>query len=136
MSSPASEDLAKLFLRLGVGILLLLHGLHKLSYGVSGIEQLLVNKGLPHYLAWGVFVGEIIAPLLMITGLYTRLAGWLSTVSMVFALWLAHSHQFLSLNSSGGWRIELQALFLIGSLCIALQGAGRHSLGGSGGRWN
>lgn len=136
MSSSTLDDLSKLLLRLGVGVLLLLHGLYKLSYGIAGIEQLLLNKGLPYYVAWGVFIGELIAPLLIIVGVYTRLAGWLTCINMLCAVWLVHSHALLSINSRGGLSIELEALFFIGSLCIALQGAGRYSLGGAGSRWN
>jgi putative oxidoreductase len=39
-------------------------------------------------------------------------------------------------TANGGWRLELQALFLFGALAISLMGAGRFSLGGQGGRWN
>lgn len=136
MSNATLDDLGKLLLRLCIGALLLLHGIQKLSHGVSGIESLVVSKGFPHFLAWGVYLTEVIAPVLVAIGLYSRLGGILIAVNMTVAIWLVHSAELYRLNSTGGWQIELQALFLCGGLCIALLGAGRYSLGGAGGRWN
>lgn len=136
MSNSSLEDLGKLVLRLTVGILLLLHGIAKLSKGVSGIEHMVAAHGLPAFLAWGVYIGEVVAPLLLILGVYARLGAMLVVINMVVALVLAHSGQWLMLSGSGGWRLELQGLFLFGALSIALLGAGRYSLGGTAGRWN
>jgi putative oxidoreductase len=130
------DDLGKLVLRLAIGILLLLHGMAKLSSGVSGIEAMVVARGMPAFFAWGVYVGEVLAPALLILGIYTRLGALLAVVNMLFALALAHGAHVFLLSSSGGWRLELQALFLFGSLAIALMGAGAYSLAGKNGRWN
>ncbi len=136
MSNSTLDDLGKLVLRLSVGILMLMHGIFKLSHGIGGIEGMLVAKGLPAFFAWGAYVGEVIAPVLVILGLYTRLGGLLLVAQMVVAILLAHMAQLSMINNMGGWQIELQGLFLFGGLAIALLGAGRFSLGGSGGRWN
>lgn len=69
-----NTDLGILILRLSVGILMLLHGIAKLSHGAEGIEQMLAASGLPSFIAYGVYVGEVIAPLLIILGLGTRAA--------------------------------------------------------------
>jgi putative oxidoreductase len=55
---------------------------------------------------------------------------------MGLAIYLAHASQILSLTKTGGWALELQGLFLMGALVVALLGAGRFSLGGSHGRLN
>lgn len=136
MSNSNLDDLGKLVLRLSVGILMLMHGIFKLSHGIGGIEGMLVAKGLPAFFAWGAYLGEVIAPVLVILGLYTRLGGLLLVAQMVVAILLAHMAQLSMINNMGGWQIELQGLFLFGGLAIALLGAGRFSLGGSGGRWN
>lgn len=136
MSNSALDDLGKLVLRLTVGILLLLHGIFKLSHGIGGIEGMLVAKGLPAFFAWGAYVGEVIAPILVILGIYARLGGLLVVANMLVAIGLAHMGQLGLINGMGGWQLELQGLFLFGGLAIALMGAGRFSLGGSGGRWN
>jgi putative oxidoreductase len=40
------------------------------------------------------------------------------------------------MSKTGGWALELQGLYLVSALAVALLGAGRYSVGGSGGRWN
>ncbi|QVQ28640.1 DoxX family protein [Achromobacter deleyi] len=132
-----SDDTGKLILRLTLGILILLHGLFKLTGGgVSGISGMLSSHGLPGFLAYGAYVGEIIAPVLLIIGVYTRLGGLLIAINMVVAILLAHSGQIGSMTNNGGWALELQGMFLFTGLAIAFMGAGRFSLAGNGGRWN
>lgn len=56
------EDAGKLLLRLAVGGLMLFHGLHKLLDGVDGISGMLVAKGLPGFIAYGVLGGKWLPP--------------------------------------------------------------------------
>ncbi len=67
-----SDDTGKLVLRLALGILILLHGVAKIGAGVSGVGGMLASHGLPSALAYLVYVGEIVAPVLVIVGIYTR----------------------------------------------------------------
>ncbi|NMY65579.1 DoxX family protein [Pseudomonas sp. WS 5018] len=131
-----TDDAGKLVLRLAVGVLILLHGIYKLLNGVGGIAGMLAGQGLPSVLAYGVYLGEVLGPLLVIVGLYTRLGALLMIGNMVVALALAHRGELFSLGPMGGWAIELQAMFLFGSVAIALLGAGRLSVGGLHGRFN
>lgn len=131
----SQEDLGRLLLRLTVGILLLFHGIAKVRYGISGIEKMVISHGLPAAVAWGVYIGEVLAPVLMILGSYARLGGLLASLNMLIAILLAHWNQMGTFARNGAWELELQALFLVGALCVALLGPGKHSLGG-GGRWN
>ncbi len=121
-------DLARLLLRLTLGFLLLFHGLSKLIHGVGPIEGLVTAHGLPAALAWGVFIGEIVAPIMLIIGYQTRVGATLVIINMIFAIVLAHSHELLALKSNGGWALELQALFLMNAVVILLIGPGRHRM--------
>jgi putative oxidoreductase len=136
MSQSTLDDFAKLLLRLTLGILILLHGWAKIRGGTGGVEGLLVMKGLPSFLAWGVYVGEVLAPVLLIIGLCTRLAAGLIVINMLFAVGLAHMGQLTQLTNAGGWQLELQAMFLVAALVLFMVGAGRFSIGGPSGRWN
>lgn len=131
-----SEDTGKFVLRLALGILMLLHGIAKLRFGVDFVSGLLVAHGLPGALAYGVYVGEIVAPLLLIVGLYTRPAAWIIVVNMLFAFSLVHMQDLTALGKQGGWALELQGMFLFSALAVALLGAGRFSIGGRAGRFN
>ena len=112
--------LGLLILRWSVAGLMLLHGVAKLTKGVAGIEGMLTQAGLPAFVAYGVFIGEILAPLLVIAGFYVGPAALVMAVNMVFAIGLAHMGDLFALGKTGGWALELQGLFLFGSLAIAL----------------
>ncbi|NYT86373.1 DoxX family protein [Pollutimonas harenae] len=136
MSNTTLEDLGKLVLRLAIGLLLLFHGLAKLFHGIGPIEAMVAARGLPAFFAWAVYIGEVIAPLCLILGLYTRMGGLLIVANMLVAIVLAHMGHLAQFTGSGGWRLELQGLYLFGGLAVAMLGAGRFSAGGRGGRWN
>ena len=57
-----NESIAKLLLRLALGGAILLHGIAKLTGGIGGIAGMVSAAGLPSFLAYGVYVGEVIAP--------------------------------------------------------------------------
>jgi putative oxidoreductase len=135
--SPATlDDSGKLLLRLVVGVLVLLHGIFKISAGVGFVSAMLVKAGLPGGLAYLVYVGEIVAPLLMIAGFWTRAAAGVVVINMLAAFGLVHMADLFAMTKQGGWALELQGLYLFGALTVVLLGAGRFSLGGVRGRWN
>jgi putative oxidoreductase len=120
------EDTGKLILRLTVGILMLLHGAAKITGGIGSVSGMLESAGLPRELAYGVYIGEILAPLLVVFGFYARIGALVVVVNMLFAIYLAHTGDLFRLARTGGWALELQAFFLLGALCIALIGPGRY----------
>lgn len=123
-----NDDIGKLVLRLTLGILMLMHGIAKMRYGVSGIEGMVASQGLPGFLAYGVFVGEVFAPLLVILGFYARIGGAIMAINMVVAIALAHSSQLFDLGKTGGWALELQGFFLFTSIAVALMGPGKFGI--------
>lgn len=131
-----SNDAGKLVLRLMLGGLLLMHGVAKIFNGVDFIVPALNAQGLPAALAYLAYVGEVIAPLALIFGAFTRLAAGVVIINMLFAVGLMHMDQLGEITKSGGWALELQAFYLFSALAILLFGAGRFSLGGSNGRYN
>lgn len=130
------SDAGRLVLRLILGLLLLLHGISKLKNGVGFIGPMLAQHGLPEQGAYLAYIGEVLAPILLILGLWTRVGGLIVVVNMLFAFGLVHVGQLGELSKSGGWALELQAFYLFTGLSVALLGAGRFSIGGSGGRFN
>lgn len=131
-----ADDLGKLILRLMLGILLLMHGLHKLMNGLEGIHAIVTTNGWPYWVAYGVLIGEVLAPALIILGVLTRLGAVVIAVNMMVAVFLAHGHQLLQLTKTGGWILELQGMFFLSAIVVALIGAGQYSLGGTRGRFN
>ncbi|HEY0303152.1 MAG TPA: DoxX family protein [Rhizomicrobium sp.] len=129
------EELGKLVVRLSVGGLLLFHGVHKLLTGIAPVKDAVVAAHLPDVLAYGVYLGEIVGPILIVLGLFSRIGGILVAVNMLVAILLAGMASLLALNAYGGYALELETFFLAGGLAVALLGAGRLSLN-VGGRWN
>ncbi|HLX28837.1 MAG TPA: DoxX family protein [Casimicrobiaceae bacterium] len=132
----AVHDIALLLLRLILGVLILLHGVAKIAGGADAILGAVANTGLPAPLGYLVYIGEVLAPILVIVGLWTRAAAIVIAINMIVAILLVHASQVLSLAKTGGWALELQGLYLIVAICVALLGAGRYSLGGRFGPWN
>ena len=130
-------DAGRLVLRLTLGILILLHGIAKLSGPIDPIAGMVTSAGLPAVLAYGVYIGEILAPILLIVGVWTRAAAIVIAINMVFAVVLAHASELFAISKeTGGYALELQALFLFMAVAIALLGAGRFSIGGRYGPMN
>ena len=131
-----SDDTGKLILRVALGVLILLHGIAKLKGGVGFISGQLTSHGLPAALAYGVYIGEVVAPILLIVGFFTRPAAWIVAINMVFAIFLVHMAELGSIGKQGGWALELQGMFLFTAVAVGFLGAGRFSLGGSTGKFN
>ncbi|MCX7139586.1 MAG: DoxX family protein [Proteobacteria bacterium] len=129
MNNPFNSDaFGKLVLRLTLGVLMAFHGISKLMNPARTLETmsgLLAAAGLPTYLAYGVFIGEVLAPILIILGIYSRIGGLIVVINMVFAVLLAHPAQLLALTKTGGWALELQGFYLLTGLALLFLGSGR-----------
>ncbi|WP_148860998.1 DoxX family protein [Marinobacter fonticola] len=123
-----NADLGKLIVRLTLGGLLLFHGIAKLFHGVGFIESQLVSHGLPAVLAYGVFIGELLAPLMIVLGYQTRIGALIVVINMIVAIVLVHTHELMQLSQSGGWALELQGFFLFIALALVFLGPGRYKL--------
>lgn len=119
------DDTGKLVLRLALGILILLHGIAKIRNGVGGIEDMVTAMGMPGFVAYGVYAGEVLGPLLLIVGFYARIGAALIAANMVFAIVLVHAGELTSLTRNGGWALELQGMFLFTAIALLFMGPGR-----------
>ena len=124
------DAFGKLIIRLSVGILILFHGAAKMLHPdtLGFIRSMLEGAGLPDALAYGVYVGEIIAPLMIVLGVYCRLGALVVVVNMLFAIWLAHADDIFSLTDHGGWALELQGFYLFTALALVFLGSGRYAV--------
>jgi len=132
-----SDDLGKLIVRIAVGGIILFHGVFKLAHGIGWIPPVLHMHGLPGFLAYGVFIAEVIAPFLLFAGWLTRLASLTIVIDMLMAIVLVlHNDLFSVKPGGGGWGIELEAFLFLGALALFFMGAGKHSVRGGRGRWD
>ena len=130
MLSSLNSDVGRLMLRLGVGGMMLFHGVAKIMHPASldFISGMLSSNSLPGFLAYGVYIGEVLAPLMVIVGYQARLGGLIIVVNMLFALLLAHSGDFFSMTEHGGWAVELQMFYLLTASAIVFLGSGSYAI--------
>ncbi len=127
---PTSADLALLVLRLWFGLaMVLLHGWPKLatfsSLAGSFPDPLGVGSQVSLILA---ICGEVLCPVLLVLGLFTRLAALGAAVTMGVAYWIVHSGALRGENSG-----ELAFAYLGVFVVLFIAGAGRFSLDGRAG---
>jgi len=130
------EDAGKLLLRVAVGLLILFHGVAKVTGGIGFLTSSLAKAGVPEGVGYLVYVGEVVAPLFVILGAWTRPAALVIAINMIVAVGMAHMNDLFLIAKTGGYALELQAMYLFSAIAIALLGAGRYSLAGARGRWN
>jgi putative oxidoreductase len=122
-----NESTGKLILRITLVVLILLHGISKLRGGIGWLDGLLEQAGLPVFFKYGVYVGEVLAPLAVIAGFYARIGAWLIAVNMLFALGLAHGAELFELDENGALVLETQYMFFFSAIALALIGPGRYA---------
>ncbi|MDC1105265.1 DoxX family protein [Prolixibacteraceae bacterium] len=134
MIKDKNNDLGLLILRFAVGALMLFHGISKIG-ALGMIEGILASKGLPTAMAYGVYITEIIAPLLILIGYRTRLSSLVYVSGCIFAFLLVHTRDFFALNDHGGWKIELLGLYTLGAVALFFTGGGKYATSTSN-RWD
>jgi putative oxidoreductase len=130
------DDLAKLILRLTCGGILLFHGLFKVVHGVQDIKNMVAASGMPSFIAYGSYLGEFVAPILVILGYKTRIAACIIAVNMLFTIIIAHRDIVFARNDFGGWMIETNMLYMLTAVVIVFAGAGKFSLSKGNGTWD
>lgn len=120
-----AEDFGKLMLRLGVGGLMLFHGIHKLLTGIAPLKSALTAEGWPEALAYGVYFGEIVGPLLVVLGLLARFGAFLIAVEVAALVALGGFAQLLAITPDGGYAAETAMFYFLGALAVLLLGPGK-----------
>lgn len=127
-------NLGLLISRITISGLMLFHGVAKLS-NLNGIKNMLTEAGLPELMAYGVYITELIAPLLILIGFRTRLASIAFFFGMIAAMLLAHSDTIFTISKTGGLEIELILLYAFGALVFFFTGAGKYAISTSN-KWD
>jgi len=123
------SDWAIVFLRLGIGIIFLIHGLGKLfavgpaAAGIEGVAGFFTNIGVPSpvIFAWVVSLVETVGGLFVLLGVLTRYSALLLSIDMIVATLVVHLPNGFVV-SSGGYEFTL--VLLLGSVALLFTGAG------------
>jgi putative oxidoreductase len=122
------DDTGKLIARLTVGGLIIFHGISKIIHGIAWMAEPLGAAHIPFFVGYGVYVGEVVAPIFIILGLWTRVASLLVAVNMVFAVALEAWRLAPTINRGGGWGLELEAFYFLIALAVFFLGPGKYSV--------
>jgi putative oxidoreductase len=121
-------------LRLGVGIIMTIHGLGKLGVGplaspggVAGFAETLAALGVPlaAIAAWVVTLVEFVGGLCLLAGLFVRYAALLIAIDMAVATLLVHLPNGFAVSDGG---FEFTFLLALAALSLVLSGPGTLSL--------
>jgi putative oxidoreductase len=137
MVRSGSEDFGKLILRVAVAVLLGFHGIYKMKSGIGWMSGPLGAAHIPAFVGYGVYVAEVIAPILLILGILTRPAALVIAFDMFMAIALVVKAKAFEVNPrGGGLGGELELMFMLTSLAIFFLGSGRIAVSRGQGRWN
>ena len=118
------SDIGILMLRVTAGGLLLLHGINKVQTGIEDQMALLAANGIPAFFMYLVYITQVVAPVLLILGILTRLSAASIVVTLVVILYVA-PFPLMALGPHGEWAMEIQLFFLMVPLALFFIGPGR-----------
>lgn len=123
-----NKNLGIFILRLAIPFTMLIYGIDKIIEGTGFIGSLLEQYGLPKMMANGVYIGEIVAPLMLMIGFRTRLAGLIFSFNCFMAIAMAQTQNIFKLNEFGGWSLDLLFIYLTAGIVFYLSGGGQYAL--------
>jgi putative oxidoreductase len=128
------QPLALVVVRLAVGLIMVVHGYHKVFGGLHHHAQMVASLGLPSWLGYVSAFAEFLGGLLILAGFFTRGAAFVVCINLVVAIWKVHWHN--GLTGDHGYEFPLAVATL--AFALIFFGAGPISLdhvlrGGSSG---
>ncbi len=123
-------EFAPLVVRVIVGVIMAAHGLQKLLAGPGNFGGFLAQLGVPAPTLMGYVVTlvELLGGILLIIGLFSRLAALLLTIDLVVAILLVKVNVGLIAPPQQGAGAELDLALIAGFLVIVFAGPGSLSL--------
>ena len=122
-------DLGILFARLGLGICLFMNGFAKILHGIDGVKSILTKAGLPEIMAYSSYIGEVVALIMIILGIFSRIGALLITGTSLTIMCAYHGlGNLLELTNAGGFKAEILYLYIALLLCIIFNGSGKYAI--------
>jgi putative oxidoreductase len=104
------QPLALLVMRLALGFIFLDHGYHKVFGGLHHHVQFVTSLGLPAWSAYLSAFTEFFGGILVLIGLFTRVAAFAICINMCVAIVKVHFHNGLMGNNGYEFPLALAAL--------------------------
>jgi len=109
MNNLLKPDFGAFILRIALGSVLLVHSVYLklVVFTLPGTADFFTSIGLPAFLAYIVFLIEVIAGVALILGLKTRFFAASVIPVLLGATWVHWSNGWLFTNTGGGWEFPL-----------------------------
>lgn len=114
------QPFALLLMRLALGLIMLVHGYHKVFGGLHNHANMVAHLGLPAWLGYVSSFTEFLGGILILAGLFTRAAAFAICIDLVVAIWKVHWHN--GLTGDHGFEFPLAAAAL--AFALIFFGAG------------
>ena len=121
-----NSDIGLLIVRIALGGIIFFHGFHKITHGIADQFQILAHNGIPGVFIYFVYVSEVLAPVLIVLGIFTRLSSLSIFVTMIVIFYALPFP--IGMDEHGAMNIESQLYFLLLSVALFFTGPGRYTL--------
>lgn len=135
MKTINAPNAGLLILRLGLGVIFILHGWMKLFGGqISFVQEMLNIAGLelPNLLLQSAAVLELVCGMFIVIGKWTRVGSLLIALEMMLVVLLFHIKEGFFIvavpNIPLAYGFEFHLALVAGLICLALNGPGTLSL--------
>jgi putative oxidoreductase len=127
MSDNQLAAYAGLVLRVALGVMFVAHALLKyVVFTMPGFEGFLASIGMPTFLAWPIFLAELVGGAFLILGVYGRFVSLALLPVLLGAAFVHAGNGWLFNAPGGGW--EYPAFLVFASIAHILVGDGAHAL--------
>jgi putative oxidoreductase len=138
MIDRMSAPYGALVLRLALAAMWLAHAsLKPVVFTMDGFAGFLASQGLPSFMAWPVFLIELVGGLAILAGFYGRYVSAALVPVMAVAMWTHLPNGWAFTNANGGWEYPAFLIaasiahWLIGDGALAVKSARRAVPGGA-----
>jgi len=121
------NDLGVLVMRVTLAILILFHGWYKVVNGIDMPMARMESWGIPGFLMYFAYISEVLAPLLIIAGLFCRLSTLAIFVTMLVVLYI-DIKTGIGFDIHGAPTNETQLFYLLVSAALFFTGPGRYCI--------
>ena len=124
---PRRSEHGAFVLRVALGAMFIAHALLKLFvFTLPGTAQFFGSLGLPPWLGYVTFAGELVGGVLLVLGIHTRYVAAAMIPILLGAAWAHAGNGWVFSAPNGGW--EYPAFLAVASFVQVLLGAGAWAL--------
>ena len=116
-----------MLLRIGLGVMWIAHALLKwFVFTMPGLAGWLESQGIPAFIAWPLFLLELVGGIMILAGYYGRYLSLALIPILLGAVWIHAANGWVHTSEGGGW--EYPVFLIVASVVHFLIGDGRFAV--------